>query len=233
MEPLIDETRLSEGQTTNRIKFENLTQIDLEIVSKVKTMSIIAAEQLELDGIKIVLRYKNENESVKLIPFLGIGGAPISDTEINLVVDPNNTNLTEGLLLISRLGPHELNHLKRVALNSRGNTLLDKIITEGLAIYQETLNDINDGQLSPWGKRLEDEKETEQWNAALELLNSSDFDADEWFFSGKNIRPVWTGYKLGVSIVRNFFEKSPDVSMVEALKMKSTEILEKSTFHKI
>jgi len=184
----------------------------------------IAAKKLNIDLINIVI-YPNRDLT---IPGIGSGGfAPNSDW-IRLAINPFRKE-KDIEYIIKNIIPlsvyHEMNHVARWGKPGYGNTLLDTIISEGLAIV---FAEENWGFFeAPWGKYRQGEIKK-----YLKLLNKRNKDQDknythaEWFF-GKG-RPNWLGYKLGSFIIRAVKNKNPDINSLALVHMDSKKIIKLS-----
>jgi len=197
---------------------------------------IIEAAEKTIDSLGIenpvivTVRLLRENDSVELIPTLGIGGKRISEAEVELVFDPENPNVSEGLeKWMLNLVPHELNHLTRRQKGQNSLNLLDVIISEGLAVYQET-SDEPHSSISPWGSALDENQIASEWAKAQPLLDSTEFKMSEWFLSGGGKHPAWTGYSLGSSIIKEYFRNNPDKTMKDVVGLPSKQILKDSGY---
>lgn len=82
-----------------------------------------------------------------------------------------------------------------------GQTLLEILVSEGLAQHYETLE--RDSP-PPWAQAPANLDVL--WNRASPLLNTTDFEFEAWFYGSpaENL-PRWAGYALGYELVRRFF----------------------------
>lgn len=181
----------------------------------------IAAKKLGIDLINIVI-YPNHDLT---IPKVGSGGFAPNSEWIRIAIDPCLEN-KEVEHVIKNIVPlsvyHEMNHVARWRKPGYGNSLIDVIISEGLAIIfaEENWNLFK----APWS-----EYSQREINKFLELFNRRDKKKDlkynhaEWFF-GKG-KPNWLGYKLGSFIIRNVKSKNPDVESLALVHMDSRNII--------
>jgi len=198
-------------------------------------LTVQAAKQAIVDlGIKQNVDFTTvipeDEERWKIIPSLGIGGSAFFN-EIRLYFDPEHPNVVESLRTWkAREVPHELNHVARYQANKIGSSLLDIMVTEGLATYYEEQWG-GEYLATPWGNALTPEQTVVEWQKAQSELGKSDYDYDEWFFGRNAAHPQWTGYTLGRMIVSEYFKKHPKEKMKKVVRKNSREILKKSGFN--
>lgn len=184
----------------------------------------IATKKLSIDLINIVI-YPNRDLTIQKI---GAGGFAPNSEWIRLAIDPfykeeDIEYIIKNIIPLSVY--HEMNHAARWNKPGYGNTLLDAIISEGLAIVfaEENWNSFE----APWGKYKQ-----EEIKKYLEFLNKRNKDQDknynhtEWFF-GKG-KPKWLGYKLGSFIVRVVKNKNLDINSLALVHMDSKKIIKLS-----
>lgn len=181
----------------------------------------------------IIRTIPEDNERQYIIPSIGIGGVAFSGNEVKLYFDPSHDNVVESL---SKLGErqiaHEINHVARFQAGKMDNSLLDAMISEGLATYHE---EYWRGKYleTRWGHALNPDQLIEEWEKAKKELTSSEYNYRDWFFGIDKGHPVWTGYSLGTAIVSDYFKKHPQAGMVEVVRVPSKKILKESGFSPI
>lgn len=142
-------------------------------------------------------------DASRAIPGYGIGGfAPdgfTTDIAINLSFPDLDAVLVERLEITVA---HELHHNARWRGPGYGTTLLQHMISEGLADHfaVETLG----VALPPWSRALSDADVDRLLDRARPELDSSTFDRSGWFFGTRVDIPRWTGYTLGYVLVERF-----------------------------
>jgi hypothetical protein len=203
----------------------------LNLNQQIIEVSQTTLDMLDIEGeVKITVRLKGEDDGVELIPSLGIGGKRISGNEIEVVFDPDNTGVSEGIQKwIVNLPPHELNHVARFQRGASGHSLLDAIVREGLACYQEKDNKAQP-EKSPWSSALTHEQEREEWQKALPVLDGQEFKQEDWFFGKDNKHPAWTGYSLGTRIAEEYFRNNPGKTMKDCIGLSGRQILMDSQY---
>lgn len=184
----------------------------------------IAAKKLNIGLINIVI-YPNRDLTITKI---GSGGFAPNSEWIRLAIDPFRKE-EDVEYIIKNIVPlsvyHEMNHVARWNKPGYGDSLLDAIISEGLAIVFAKENwDLFE---APWGKYRRGEIKK-----YLELLNKRNKNQDnnynhaEWFF-GKG-KPNWLGYKLGSFIIHAVKNKNPNINSLELVHMSSKNIIKLS-----
>lgn len=172
-----------------------------------------------------------EDEENYIIPSLGIGGRAFSAKEVRLYFDSHHPKTLDSLRIWKkRQIAHELNHVARFQANKVGHTLLNGIITEGLATYYEEHWE-NEYLPTPWGNALTQDQIAAKWQEAKSELDKQDFDYGAWFFGKNGKHPVWTGYSLGTAIVNEYFRTHPDEKMVTLVRKPAKDILKASGFN--
>lgn len=187
---------------------------DLKVKKKITVTTVIATAE----------------EMIYVIPSLGIGGMAISQNEVRYFIDPTHPKVVESLRIWKRRQiAHETNHIARSQSGKRNNTLLDALISEGLAThYEEHWGGAY--QPTPWGHVLSEEKLMSEWDQARSELRLPTFSHKEWFFGQNGKHPVWAGYSIGTAIVYGYLSKHPRTPMSQLVRKPSMEILKKSGF---
>lgn len=184
----------------------------------------VATKKLGIDLINIVI-YPNRDLAILKI---GSGGFAPNSEWIRIAIDPLREE-EDVEYIIKNIIPlsvyHEMNHVARWNKPGYGSTLLEAIISEGLAIvFAEERWDLF---RAPWGKYKQNEI-----RKYLEFLNKrsksqdNNYNHAEWFF-GKG-RPNWLGYKLGAFIIREVKKKNPSINSLSLIHMDSKKIIKLS-----
>jgi uncharacterized protein YjaZ len=217
-------------------KFLDSVSKDTILALDLPTITTTAAKQA-LEDLKvkqpviITTLIPEDEEKWHIIPSLGIGGRAFSSTEIRLYFDPEHPAVVESLSQQgARQVAHEINHTARFQGNKIGNSLLDAIITEGLATYYEERWE-GEYLAMPWGNALTPAQIVNEWQKAKSELEKSNYDYRGWFFGRNSGHPQWTGYSLGTAIVNEYFKKHPKDKMAKVVRKNSREILKDSGFN--
>ena len=200
-------------------------------IPKQKAFSVEKQVIKVLEKGKGILNYKKSIEivifsSLKefVIPEIGIVGHALSQGDIVINIDFSRKDIKN---IIDKWLPsaiyHELSHVVRE--NTAGgcyDTLLDALITEGIACYAE--KEIC-GMNLPYIKPIKREKEF--WKKAKTKLCRKKYNYNEWFFGSKKL-PRWIGYRLGYLIVSSFMQENRNISLAKLVRTKSKIILKRS-----
>lgn len=143
------------------------------------------------------------------IPEIGLGGFNPSTDKVIISIDPDFANLAASLK--KELGAqlaHEIHHAKRRRSVGYGNTLLQALVSEGLADHFS----IEVFGIDPplWSVALTEE-EVQQWiEMAMQSWNETGYDHSKWFFGTTTEVPRWAGYSIGYGLVKNYLEENPN-----------------------
>jgi hypothetical protein len=168
-----------------------------------------AGAELPIQNVTINVR----GDASRAIPGWGIGGRASGGTTVELSVDPAFPGLAG--VLAARLPPltaHELHHIVRTRGPGYGATLLEALVSEGLA--DQFSLELYGGPPPPWVEAL-DGAELEHWlDEAAEEFDSTAYDHDAWFFGNGTI-PSWTGYTIGHRLVVGYQDAHPGESAAD------------------
>lgn len=207
--------------STNR---DAISRLDLQTLTVDTTIDAMRDLRIK-PKINVTTLIPEEGEEDDIIPSLGIGGKTFSAKEVKLYLDPQHPKIEESIKIWKkRQIAHELNHAARFQANRVGNTLLNGIITEGLATYYEE-HWGNEYLATPWGNALSQDQIAAKWHEAIPELNRQDFDYGAWFFGKNGRHSVWTGYSLGTAIVNEYLRTHPDEKMVALVRKTAKDIL--------
>jgi hypothetical protein len=141
----------------------------------------------------------------QVIPGWGVGGRALNPTTIEIGVDPtlDSASLTAKLPSIVA---HELHHVARMRGPGYGGTLLEAVVSEGLADHyaEELLGE----PLPPWVTALSDAEYVVWLERARQEFDSTTCNHARWFFGAGSI-PNWTGYTLGFRLVSDYMDDNP------------------------
>lgn len=166
-----------------------------------------------------------EAQSFWVIPELGVAGEAIGKSAIVVKVDFSRRDRER---IIKEELPasiyHELAHLVREQDVGMGSTLLDALVSEGVACFVE--QSLSPGRRIPYVARIKNEQRV--WKKAAPLLLQRKYGYAEWFFGTKAI-PRWAGYRLGYLLVSSFFAEQP-TSLSKLVRMRSVDIFRGSEY---
>ena len=136
-----------------------------------------------------------------VIPEVGVGGYSASPNLLYVRIDPNFRGITKTLDVSLRSTiAHEMNHCVRSFLRGPEKTLLEAIISEGLADHFDI--EVNGGEPKPWDTSVKPSRFSAIKKKIKPELNKEEYDNALWFFGAneKNV-PRWAGYSLGFEVV--------------------------------
>ena len=142
-----------------------------------------------------------------VIPEIGIGGYNPDEHEVILAIDVNFSNLDSTLEenLIAILA-HEIHHAKRRRSVGYGNTLLQAVVSEGLADHFSI--ELTGIEPPPWSIALTND-ELQNWIDAAGNSWSQPYNHGAWFLGTDPNIPRWTGYSIGFELVKNYLLNNP------------------------
>lgn len=178
-----------------------------KMIDYIQQSFAVAVEQinevmiLESLSVDVIAKY---NEYVP--PEMGMGGYTPTEHEIQLWLPENNDYLMANFQqLFTATLAHELHHCFRHGSVGYGKTLLEALITEGLACHFENMV-VNK---TPIYVDHLDNKDRQSWlEKSRQLWHSTDYSHADWFFGNdKKGIPKWVGYDLGFALVHQYFQK--------------------------
>lgn len=158
------------------------------------------AGRLRLDGVDVAV-YVNPSWCP---PELGVGGYTPTGHWLQITLDPGNPNFAAAWR--KELGPilaHELHHARRWRGPGYGSTLLEALVSEGLAQHFEAEER---GEPPPYAHPATDLNAL--WMRAQVELDSFTYSHPAWFYGSEAAGlPRWAGYALGYELVRRFLSR--------------------------
>ena len=130
-----------------------------------------------------------------------------------VAIDPTRVDSAGIALWLPGFLAHGLHHAARWIKPGYGTTLLEALVTEGLADHFSC--ELLDTPIPPWAN-LSAVHLRQALNQAHAEIHSRSYSHEDWFFGcdGRDI-PRWTGYTLGWMVVDRW-QKSPDGRSAEA-----------------
>lgn len=161
-----------------------------------------------------------------VIPEIGVGGWTHTQNRISISLDPKFPNFIKVTIgdNLDRTFIHELNHAARWKAVGYGDTLLEAMISEGLADHFDT--EITNKSPNPWSVALDKLQIKQMMKRAEKEYDSKNYNHNEWFFGSKkkNI-PRWTGYTLGFNLVAEYLRKNPDKKPSQLYNLEAEEFI--------
>jgi uncharacterized protein YjaZ len=182
---------------------------------------------MPVDAVDIVF-YDNPSWT---IPETGISGYAPDAHLVQIWLDPSSGALEAGLEVeLSATLAHELHHARRWRDPGYGSTLLEALVTEGLAQCFEW--PFRDGQPPIYARALEPAQVDAILGLARAEFNAPRYDHRAWFITGdaqKGI-PRWAGYTLGYTMVKRFLEITAQTP-AQAVAVPAQQVLETLEAH--
>ena len=147
-----------------------------------------------------------DDDAQSTIPETGVGGFAPSAHILYIHLNPEFKDLENNLdFEIKSTLAHELCHCARWAVRGYGSTLLEALVSEGLADNFDI--EVNNSSPKPWNTAIQQgELENLKQKAQKEFLYD-EYDHKSWFFGSDEI-PRWAGYSLGYMIVGEYLKRT-------------------------
>lgn len=184
-------------QTSGKLK-PFLTQIEEVMVNYLPRLT----ERLGVSDIDIVFC----DDASRAIPETGVGGFAHHKHFVMIYIDPDFPNLVDNLeVQLKSTLAHELNHTLRWQKIGYKYTLLESIISEGLADHCDII--LNNNNPQPWDNALSETDFQKYLSLAKNDWHNNNYNHATWFFGAGDI-PRWTGYSLGFKIVGDYIKRT-------------------------
>ncbi len=194
-------------------------------VPKRHVQSILKKSSAALAEVRNIFLYTKPIEVIIMqaqdfyvIPETGIVGSAVGRTGIDIKIDFDRIDVKR---IIERGMPstifHEAAHIVRENSVGYGTTLLDALVSEGIACFVEKTTV---SHTIPYIKKIKDEDKF--WKRVAKESMSTTYDHAEWFF-GSGKLPRWIGYRLGYVLVERFMKRSP-TTLDTLVKIASQEM---------
>lgn len=140
----------------------------------------------------------------------GVGGYTLDAHIIFISLDPAFSNFEHTISKeLGRMLTHELHHVLRWKNPGYGKTLLEALITEGLADHFDI--EINNESPHPWCHALNNSQLEEMLKKVQVEFDNKNYNHNAWFFGSKEKGiPRWAGYSLGYKLVNDYLQSNPD-----------------------
>ena len=160
-----------------------------------------------------------------IIPEVGIGGYAPNEHLVFVYLDSKFPNIKRVIReQLKRTLAHELHHCLRWRDPGYGKTLLESLVTEGLADHFDL--EVNSGNPEPWCTALNVEEIVAFSKRAKIEYDNKNYDHRAWFFgSTEKGLPRWTGYALGFKLVENYLKINPAQKASELCAVKAEEFI--------
>lgn len=155
-----------------------------------------ASQAIPLSGVTITVT----PDPARAIGGYGVGGFTTDGNTVSLYLDPAFPNLAAVLeARISQMLAHEWHHAARFRGPGYGRTLLEAMVSEGLADHFAT--DLYGADVPPWSRALTPTEIGPWLEQARPLFDATNYGHERWFFGTTPTVPRWTGYTLGYHLV--------------------------------
>lgn len=161
------------------------------------------------------------------IPEIGIGGYTHSPNFVVISLNPEFPSFKNTIEkeLIDTLA-HEFHHAARWRAIGYGETLLEAMISEGLADHF-AMEVTKKKYLQPWDKALSRKQIKSFMKKAKKEFHNKNYSHKEWFFGSKNRGiPKWTAYALGFYLINNYLKNNPNMKASKLYSTKTEEFIE-------
>lgn len=177
------------------------------------------SDTLSISDVDVVL-YNNPKG---VIPEVGIGGYSPNGHVMFLYLNATSSTLKRTIQeQLKKTLAHELHHCIRWRNPGYGKTLLEALVSEGLADHFD--REVNGGSPQPWCTALHRKEVAAFFKRAEREYNAKDYHHQEWFFGTGNI-PRWAGYTLGYELVGTYLKKHPDQTAATLVSTPAEEFI--------
>ena len=189
------------------------------IRAQLRAAATVAVKHLPLEGggVDVVVR----DDPRMVIAEVGLGGYAPDGHTVFLALDPDHEHFERALEHeVFRMLAHELHHVARRRASARGHTLLDALVSEGLADHFSI--EVTGMEPPPWAVALDPEQTAGMSERARGDHDNPRYDHRAWFFGSTDFEiPRWTGYSLGFQIVADYLERRPGSSAAALVTVAS------------
>lgn len=162
-----------------------------DTVAQVRTQLSVRAVTIEVTA-----------DRARSIGGLGVGGYTVAPTRVEMVVDPTFAGLEASIRqYYPAITAHELHHTARWSGTGFYSTLLEAMVSEGLA--ERFVGELFGSPPQPWSEAFP-ESQTQFWLDRARPEFDSFYDFNAWFLGSDPNIPRWAGYTLGFRLVRDF-----------------------------
>lgn len=199
-----------------RFEFVNLMKSDQQnLVQKVISESASNVIQYLLPLSNVLIKVHADEKLV--IPEYSVGGWCYNGVEIEIAVSPNRED--DWAKHLPRAIAHEWHHLARWRGPGYGSTLVDTIISEGLAQHFEI--ECFPGLPSFYSRFLAESQRQDAINAFLKESSDPVYDHSRWFF-GSHELPFLAGYDVSFHLLEKYLNSVSSIASKEVTLQSST-----------
>ncbi len=225
-----DDVYVVDSIRTNKIYYHrNMSLVDSshyrEIIKSIKIGIDTTSKTIDVQDVEVrVLVFPS-----KTIPRIGMSGAAPDTKHIYILLDPAHPKFDEAITThIVQTIPHEYHHTLRYRAIGYNNSLLESMITEGLACHFAIEACKID---TPFYCKALSEEQYREWKSKAEKIwFDKEYDYMEWFVGLKNTIPPNTGYTIGFILVSDYLKKHPGETAATLYKTPASKFLEKISY---
>lgn len=165
------------------------------------------------------------DEPKAVIPNIGLGGRAYNAHMVLVALDPQFKNFKRTVKHeILRALAHELHHCVRIKDLGYGKTLVEAIVSEGLADHFDV--EVSGKPPQVWCRALNNKEKKRLEERTRKEYHDTNYSHKDWFLGSKerNI-PKWTGYTLGFDLVGKYLKLYYEKKASQLYSVKSEEIL--------
>ncbi len=201
-----------------------LSSVTKQIEDEFAKSLIKISDKLPISDVDVAI-YNNPRGTISE---LGIGGYTPNGHLVFVYLDSKFPNIKRVIKeQLKRTLAHELHHCLRWRNPGYGKTLLEALLTEGLADHFDL--EVNGGDLEPWCTALNREEIVAFIKRAKIEYDNKSYDHRAWFFGSKEKSiPRWTGYALGFTLVENYLKANPDKKASKLYAIKAEEFVKEN-----
>lgn len=159
---------------------------------------------LDLTGVKVTISIDRRGA----IAGYGFGGRSPNGSTVLLYIDPQFPRVDS--LLVHRLPSllaHEMHHAKRWRNPGYGSSLLEAMVSEGMA--DRFAHELLGTPLPPWSEAFPATQDATLLAFARAEFDSRTYNHARWFFDESAELPRWTAYTLGYRLVAAYIAAHP------------------------
>lgn len=177
--------------------------------------------KVSISNVDIVI-YDNPHGA---IPEIGVGGYTPDAHVVFISLDPDFSQFEDTLSKeLGRILTHELHHVLRWKSPGYGETLLEALITEGLADHFDV--EVNKNEPESWCTILSKKQILDLLAKARKEFDNKNYDHNAWFFGSEDKGiPRWAGYSLGFELVNEYLQKYPEKKPSNIYTLRAEEFI--------
>ncbi len=187
------------------VEHDQLSDLHRDLIEEKATSGLKSIKSLmPVNDLKIRI----VNDPFLVIPEIGMGGYNPDPNEVILSIKADFPELDNTLELhfIAQLA-HEIHHAKRRRSVGYGNTLIQAVVSEGLADHFSI--EVSGISPPPWSVALSGDV-LQNWIDEASNSWNQPYNHSDWFVGTNPDIPRWTGYSIGFELVRNYLSENPD-----------------------